>query len=144
MPAKRTKPEEGPLPPEMTSKQLGRLLGLERVAMSDALFKATAQENGNYETKTVLPIVIAHFRARSERSLNTEARNRQQMADAESAEIKAAQLRNELMQRADNSAIWRDGFIKMIQAIKSASYIPPQSRDKLVKTLREIEVDEPE
>lgn len=115
-----------------------------RMPMSDALFKAVAKTNGKYETKSVLPLIIEHFRAKSERSLNTEARNRQQMADAESAEIKAAQLRNELMQRADNSAIWRDGFVKMIQAIKSASYIAPQSRDKLVKTLREIEVDEPE
>lgn len=120
------------------------LLGLAASNARELCVAAGLPTAGEQDTRTMLRAAVESLRLKKERGVNPEARNRQQMADAETAEIKAADARNELMLRADGIGMWKDGLTQFRQIIAAADYLTPAQRTRLVKDIKGVQVEEPE
>jgi hypothetical protein len=80
------------------------------------------------------------FDAISAKSEIEADRARQKKAEAESAEIDAAQKKGRLMLKSEHEAVVSELAVRTRAAIQSAEYIPKEDRQRLTRELAEVKV----
>lgn len=135
------KPKQQGLPPQVGVSELAGILEVPPATLRDALLKSGQPRSGKIAIRPAIKALISHYREKTNRVPNAQYRDRKDAAEAESAEIAAAEKRNETMWRADCHALWKDVLVQFRQIIASADYLPAAGREKLAKQLREITIE---
>jgi phage terminase Nu1 subunit (DNA packaging protein) len=113
---------------------LALILGIGRERLTHALNDAGE--------KASEPITVARAFAALERKLARELdRARKQKAEADGAEMDAAEKKGILMKRADCDFLVSELAVQTLRIIRTADYLPIEGRKRCAKDLEGIEVN---